>query len=159
MDKRWLLFLFLASALLLPGASVHCADPTTSGTRMSATAEKTFRAGQHVAVEVLLFENGDLRAEMTFRDKRDIAGLCAVAHFALEDRQGRVLEVHSLPRACVADIRDYRTVVNTIHWDGEVESPEHLESVSSLEIRIFSLGGDPFGGEEATPAERKAMFE
>jgi hypothetical protein len=126
---------------------------------LSRAREKTFREGQHATVEIRLMENGRIRAEMALRDELDLTGLCAVAHFALEDARGRVLEVHSLPPACIAEIRDYRTVRNTFHWDGEVRSKDHLEAVSSIEIRIFSAAADPLAGSGHGAAERKEIFE
>jgi hypothetical protein len=156
--KKGLLWISLLALLALPAAAAG-ADADEAKVRLSASVEETFRAGQHVRVEIRLTEAGRLRAEMTFRDELDLTGLCAVAHFALEDAQGRVLEAHSLPPACIAEIRDFRTVQNTVHWEGEVKSEGRLEAVSSIEIRIFSAASDPLAGTGHTAEERKAIFE
>lgn len=157
MRKRLLLLpLVLLLAFPAAGARGETQEPEVL---LSQAREKTFREGQHATVEIRLMENGRIRAEMTLQDELDLTGLCAVAHFALEDVQGRVLEVQSLPPACITEIRDYRTVQNTIHWEGEVRSEGHLEAVSSIEIRIFSAAADPLAGSGHGAAERKAIFE
>jgi hypothetical protein len=156
--KKPLLLLPLLILLASPAAAVG-AEAGEPAALLAASAEKTFRGGQQVAVEVRLTETGRLEAEMTFRDELDLSGLCAVAHFALEDARGRILEVHSLPRACIAEIRDYRTVQNTIHWEGEVASTGHLKEASSIEVRIFSAASDPLAGTDPGAEERKAIFQ
>ena len=156
--KKTLLLLPLAVLFAFPAAAAG-AEAEGAGPPVSASAEKTFREGQHVAVEVRLTESGRLRAEMTLRDDLDLTGLCAVAHFALEDARGRVLEVHSLPPACIAETRDDRTVQNTVHWEDEVASKRHMKEVFSIEIRIFSAASDPLAGSDAGAAERKAIFQ
>jgi len=156
--KKKLLLLPLAVLFVFPGAAAG-AETEGNGPLVSASAEKTFREGQNVAVEVRLTESGRLRAEMTLRDELDLTGLCAVAHFALEDARGRVLEVHSLPPACIAEIRDYRTVQNTIRWEDEVASTRHVKEVSSIQIRIFPAASDPLAGTDPGAGERKAIFQ
>lgn len=154
---RFLLW-FLAAALLCPVSGAWSA-PEEPEELMTASRTRTFGNSQRARVEVSVMKDGRIHAEMILVDDSDLGALCAVAHFALEDRQGRVLEVHSLPQACVTEIQDFRAVRNTIHWQGEVASPDHLTAVSSMEIRIFLADSDPlFDADPASP-ERKAMFE
>lgn len=159
--KRILFSIWIAVALAAPVAQGpgSCNADAGRAFPLEVTADKALGNRQRVTVEARLSKEGRLQAEMTFQDNQDVSGVCAVAHVAIQDARGNVLEVHSLPKACVAEQKPFRTVYKTVSWEGEVRSPGHLAKAASLEVRIFRAYNDPLAEVGPGGEKGKALFE
>jgi hypothetical protein len=101
------------------------------------------RQGQQVVTHVGLSADGVLHATMVLENGRKLWGLCAVSYFAVKDRQGKILEAHSIPEACVGKPQQ-DVIRKVVEWNGTVKNPDTLSRAATIQVRSFpSPLGEP----------------
>lgn len=112
------------------GAFAQSAFPIT------AMDTHLFRQEQRVTTRVQLSADGTLHATMVLENGRKLWGFCAVSYFALQDKEGNVLEIHSIPQACVGEPQK-EIIRKVVTWKGKMNRLDDLSRAEGIRIKTF----------------------